>query len=467
MSDEPLVRLPSRWEDLDESFRGRLRPNKALLSEVQDAYRSMQIAGGIRFLPIYGESGSGKTSAARELGTHLAEAAVFPLSRSAVEDMEALTAEIERRAREHRGKKLLIALVDQYEEAAAQKQAIPTSFVEALALLDRGELRNTKILFLWLTTSRAFQKSLVQATTRNTRILVNRSFELSGPDRPQWPEIIEETFRFHNRDRSLADFEIIEADLLELAAEDDLTLGAAIERAGERLQKYVRSLHDLSNYQVLMLWPVTDGLRISRIQQFTDPRQGYKLDWNAWYRQLNAEDQRQLPLREYNRTRLYFDFRLIPIAAADLHPLCRDLDQKDVRLYTSYLERFSNTHLLSILKGTWNPDTYSPMRERESQRAKKARDWYESITSYAPALGRRLALILRELGIEAQHEAYVHSEHRKVRTDVLAKREISPAGACIELKAFSAENTMPSTICAQVHTTLRKYAQFVGFVGRQ
>lgn len=411
MADElPLVRLPSRWEDLDESFRGRLRPNKELIEEVQRAYRGMQISGGIRFLPILGESGSGKTSAARELGTHLDGAAVFPLSRESVEDIETLKVEIQKKITGSKGKDLLIPIVDQYEEAAAQKQAIPTSFVEALALLDRGELRNSRILFIWLTTSREFQQQLARATTRNTRILQRSDFELKGPPRDEWPGIIEDTFRFHNKERSLADFEIIESDLREVADDDALTLGAAIERIGRRLENYARSLHDLSNYQVVMLWPVTDGLRITRIQQFTDPRQEYKLDWNSWFRQLNTEDQRQLPLREYNRTRLYFDFRLVPIAAADLHRLCRGLESDNVRLY---------------------------------------------------------ALVLRKIGFEANYEATIQSEHGKVRTDVLVKRAFSPTGVCLELKAFSAENTMPSTICSQVQSTLRKYAQFVGFVSRQ
>src|SRR5436309_8008582 len=98
MSDNStLLRLPSRWEDLDESFRGRLRPNKDLIEEVQRAYRSMQISGGIRFLPMFGESGSGKTSAARELGTHLGGAAVFPLSRESVESVESLKSEIQQK----------------------------------------------------------------------------------------------------------------------------------------------------------------------------------------------------------------------------------------------------------------------------------------------------------------------------------------------------------------------------------
>ncbi len=58
-STNPL-RLPSRYEDLDLAFRGRLKPNQDLLTLVKTAYASMQLSGGIRFLPIYGESGGGK-----------------------------------------------------------------------------------------------------------------------------------------------------------------------------------------------------------------------------------------------------------------------------------------------------------------------------------------------------------------------------------------------------------------------
>jgi hypothetical protein len=78
--------------------------------------------------------------------------------------------------------------------------------------------------------------------------------------------------------------------------------------------------------QVVMLWPVTDATRISRIANFTHPREGYQLDWNAWYRELSRPDREQLPHEAYNRARLYFDMRLVPIAAADLRPLCRSLD---------------------------------------------------------------------------------------------------------------------------------------------
>jgi hypothetical protein len=95
--------------------------------------------------------------------------------------------------------------------------------------------------------------------------LVNEDFALTGPEKTTWPEIVEETFRFHN-DRDLSDFEIIQEDLKQISRSAD-TIGRAIERVGERLAGYVHALHDLSTYQVVMLWPVTDGLRITRLQQ--------------------------------------------------------------------------------------------------------------------------------------------------------------------------------------------------------
>jgi hypothetical protein len=220
---------------------------------------------------------------------------------------------------------LLIAVIDQYEESVPERGSIPSSFVESLALLDRGEFRTTPIVFIWLTTSRDFQKHLSDATSRNRRILVSDKFELTGPQRSNWPHIIEETFRFHNDDRDLADFEVLNDALTEMSHNSE-SLGDAIGVAGARLASYTRSLHDVSKYLVIMLWPVSDGLRIQRVQQFTDARQGYKLDWNSWYRDLNSDDKRQLPLQELNRARLYFDMRLVPIAVADLYPLCQELD---------------------------------------------------------------------------------------------------------------------------------------------
>lgn len=461
------LRLPSRYEDLDSAFRGRLRPNQSLLAMVKQAFASMEISGGIRFLPVFGQSGSGKTSASLEIGTHLPELHVEQLPRVAIEDASALRSALAEMLRRAKHKKRLVAVIDQYEEVAAQRTLIPSGFVETLSLLDRDQLRPDPILFIWLTTSRQFQTDLANATTRNKRILVNKDFEIAGIEREQWPAIIQETFRFHNQEKTLSDYEVLEIDLTEIS-EEAATIGAAIEETGARLTKYATTLHDLSTYQVVMLWPVTDGLRISRIQQFTDPRQGYKLDWNAWYRQLNADDQEQLPVREYNRARLYFDVRLVPIAAADIHPLCRELKDETFELGASYLERLKSTHFFSIVSGNWAPENYAPLRERESKRAADARVWYPGVTGEPTWLGKRLAQCLRKLGINADHEVSLTSPHGKLRADILVDRSpIAPPNVIIELKAFSPENTMPSTISGTVQTTLKRHAQFAGFLPRQ
>ncbi|WP_192811797.1 ATP-binding protein [Xanthomonas phaseoli] len=150
------LRLPSRYEDLDPAFRGRLRPNAELIASVQRAYQGMQMSGGIRFLPLYGVSGAGKSSAALELETHLPESKVVQLSRSAVQDRVVLETEIAAARSRLSPNQLLIAVVDQHEESVAEQGNIPTAFVESLALLDRGSLRTTPVLFIWLTTSRDF-----------------------------------------------------------------------------------------------------------------------------------------------------------------------------------------------------------------------------------------------------------------------------------------------------------------------
>lgn len=459
------VHLPSRYEDLDAAFRGRLKPNQSLLALVKQAYSSMEINGGIRFLPVFGSSGSGKTSAALELGTHLPDLHVEQLPREGVDDpslLRSMLAEMEKRAK---GKRL-VAVVDQYEEVSAQRTAIPSTFVESISLLDRQSPRLSNILFIWLTTSKEFQKQLSDATSRNARILVASGFELESIPKAEWPSVIEDTFQFHNQERALSDYEVLSVDLEEISYENE-TIGRSIEIVGDRLAAYATTLHDLSTYQVVILWPVADGLRISRIQQFTDARQGYKLDWNAWYRQLNSDDQQQLPMREYNRARLYFDVRLVPIAAADLYPLCRDLDNDTFKLGSSYLERFSNTHLYSIVSGSWIPDNYSPLRERESKRATEAKEWYGTVTGDPTKLGKRLAKCFSALGLSASHEETISSPNGKVRADVLVDRSpVSPPNIIIELKAFSSENTMPSTIAQSVAVTLKRHAQFAGFLQR-
>lgn len=428
----------------------------------------MTVSGGIRFLPIYGRSGSGKSSAARELATHLPESKVLELSRAAILSEAALLQEIRAAIGRRNKPRLLIAVVDQYEENVSDKSSVPTQFVERLSLLDRGALRDVPVLFLWLTTSSEFQAELARATSRNERILVASDFELVGPERDDWAEIVEETFSFHNQEQPLADFGVLR-ESIEASVDGSATLGSTIESVGDLLADPDDRLQDLSQYQVVMLWPVTDGHRITRVSGFTDARDGYKLDWNAFYRELNADDRRTLPLTELNRARMYFDVRLVPIAAADLQPLCRDLDDLEFTPSRSYLERFGNSHFVSILRETWDPTSFSPMRERESQRADAAKAWYDGgVTQHPTKIGRRIAKCLRELGLDATHEKDVTSPHSTVRADVAVERPGSQQTTCIvELKAYSTDGTMPSSIKDAIRTTLKRHAQLAGFLARQ
>jgi adenylate kinase family enzyme len=427
----------------------------------------MQVSGGIRFLPLFGRSGSGKSSAARELATHLPQAKVVELSRAAIASEAALVEEI-RGARGRRNQPaLLVSVVDQYEERVAEHTALPSQFVERLSLLDRGTLRDEPVLFIWLTTSPEFRAELASATSRNERILVSSNFELLGPPRDEWAEIVEETFAFHNHEQPLADFEVLRSDI-ELLADGAPTIGRTIELVAGRLGDYTTHLQDLSKYQVMILWPVTDGLRITRVAGFTNARDGYKLDWNAFYRELNVEDRRSLPLSELNRARLYFDVRLVPIAAADLHPLCRDLEDEQAPLSRSYLDRLKNSHFVTLATEKWDPAAYAPLRERESERAQRAREWYQTVTDRPTEIGRRIARCLRELGLDAEHEQTITSPHSSIRADVLIRRPVSQQSELIvELKAYAPDGTMPSSIKDAIRTTLKRHAQFGGFLGRQ
>ncbi|MEG8222552.1 hypothetical protein OSJ57_18285 [Sphingomonas sp. HH69] len=154
------ISLPSRYEDLDTAFRGRLKPNQPLLEAVKTAFAAMEISGGIRFLPVFGRSGSGKSSATLEIGTHLPELHVEALPREAVENTTALGAALDKMWK-RAGTKKLVAVIDQYEEVAAQRTNVPSAFVESLSLLDRSVLKPPPTLFIWLTTDREFQ-SLIQ-----------------------------------------------------------------------------------------------------------------------------------------------------------------------------------------------------------------------------------------------------------------------------------------------------------------
>ncbi|MDO9383661.1 MAG: hypothetical protein Q7T86_12430 [Hyphomicrobiaceae bacterium] len=259
-------------------------------------------------------------------------------------------------------------------------------------------------------------------------------------------------------------YQLLEPELAQIS-KTATSIGDAIEQVGNKVSGNDPTLQDLSKYQVMMLWPVTDSTRISRIQQFTDSRQGYKLNWSAWFQSLNADEQRATELRELNRARLYFDVRLIPIAAADLQAIYKP-NEKDVISRTA-LDRFSKTHFYSIATGSWNPDNYAPLRERESQRADAARTWYETVTGEPTLIGKSIAKALTGLGMKAHYEAKLRSPHGTLRADVLADRGGGPRSEVIvELKAFAPENTRPSSISEAVRATLRKHALFAGFLRR-
>ncbi|MFE7197577.1 hypothetical protein [Microbacterium oxydans] len=426
----------------------------------------MSVSGGNRFLPIFGLSGSGKSSAARELASHLEGVKVLELSRDAIASKDLLLASIEEAWGVRNHPDVIVAIVDQYEETVAETASIPGEFVERISLMDRNELRERPVIFLWLTTSSDFQASLAAATQRNRRMLIDADFALEGPDRAGWAEIIEETFEFHNGGKALADEGILRGDIDEIADASE-TIGETMLKVGRELGSSLPGLHDLSQYQVLMLWPVADAVGITRIHQFTHPRDGYRLNWNSFWRDLTNFDKSTLPLGAYNRARLHFDVRLVPIAVADLHQLGADLAAFEPSISRSYLERLQGTHFYSLLTEAWDEDSFTPMRERASQRADRAREWYATVTGDPVGIGRRLAHALRLSGLTARHEVDLQSENGAVRADVFVEREESEQPLVIvELKAYSQANTMPSTIRDQIKTTLRRHAQFAGFMPR-
>lgn len=462
----PLPKLPSQYEDLNDEFRARLRPDRDLLQLVQSARRSMQVSGGIRFLPLYGLSGSGKSSAVRELASHLEGIKVVELSRDAVASRDELMATIDQTWGNRDHPDLIVAVVDQYEETVSETAAVPREFVERISLADRNELRGYPVLFVWLTTDAGFQRELAEATSRNRRILVEADYELVGPERSQWAEIVEETFEAHNDGLELADEGVLRADIDEIG-DASQTIGETMLKVGRLLGATIPGLHDLSEYQVIMLWPVTDGQAISRIQQFTHPRDGYRLNWNSFWRDLNDQDRRTLPLKDLNRARLHFDVRLVPIAAADLLMLGRDLGPVSPTIGDSYLKRFAVTHFYAVLQDTLNSETYRTMVERPSARSDAAKVWYPTVTTQSVALGRRIARALQLLGLDARHEKDLSSHHSTVRADVYVERpEHRQSKVIVELKAYSPDNTIPSTIRDQIRVTLRRHAQFAGFLGR-
>lgn len=115
------------------------------------------------------------------------------LPRLAIEDADTLRKTLDDMIRRAKGRRL-VAVIDQYEQVATQRTAIPSAFVETLSLLDRGRARPEPVLFIWLTTSRQFQADLANATSWNKRILVAEGFEIVTVQRVDWPAIIQETF---------------------------------------------------------------------------------------------------------------------------------------------------------------------------------------------------------------------------------------------------------------------------------
>lgn len=459
------MKLPSRYEDLDDAYKGRIVPNLELIDIVKKADKAIRISGGIRFIPLFGGSGSGKSCASIELSTHLPNTHTFILNPEEIEDKGKLLQRVFKEQK-YNDNKILIPIIDQFEENVSGKESIPSQFIEFISLFDRNELKNIPTIFIWLTTSKEFQSSLAESTRRNRRILSSSEFEVKGPSKSEWTRIINDTFSIHNSEKTLSDFLIIDTDIEKIVFESE-TLGGAIESVGELLAEHVEDIQDLSEYMVILFWPVSDAIRNQRVMQFSRPREGYKLDWDAFYRELSADDKRQLPLDVYNRTRLYFDFRIVPFRVADMHRLFLDLDNDDFSLGKTYLTRFKNTHFFHLVNNNWDNYSYNPVRERESQRSIDAAEWYKTVTSLPTKVGKRLAKIINEIGFTASYEKEISTEFSTVKADVYVDNDtVQPKKIILELKVYAAENTMPSTIKEQIKVTLRRHALLAGFMSK-
>jgi hypothetical protein len=458
------IEMPSRYEDLRPEFRAQLRPNRSLIDKVKVAHKRMSMNKGVRFLPVFGVSGAGKTSAALELGTHLPGVEVIALPADVVDGNRPLESVLPAT-----NASLIVAVIDQFEEGVARREDVPSRFIEALSHLDRAHFP-TPVLFIWLTTSREFQRELAEATSRNSRLLIDDSFELQPLERDAWPDVIEETFEFHNEGLELADFQVLRSDIANVTFRAP-SLGTAIEELGDHFE--VDGLQDISEYQVVMLWPVTDGQRLANVRNFTNPRLGYRLDWNAFYRALNPTDQQQLPLDAYNKARLYFDVRLVPIQAADLHAISLNLTDPDAAPANSYVNGFKKTHFYGVVSNSWDADAYRPMKDHGNaattpMRSTSGKAWYATATSKPTHLGRRIAACLRSLGMSAQAETAISTPHARVVADILAIRGTGERKQVIvELKAYSPENTYPSAIAMQIRGTLKKHAELAGYLQRR
>lgn len=453
-----MVSIPSRYEDLSSEFRERLKPIPELLELVNETFTSISTSGGIRFLPIFGESGSGKSCATLEIASHMPNCRVRTVPSDLVVNSRKLEDYIILNQRGLNASNLLILVIDQYEEQVASRGPIPSQFVERLSLFDRGSLRHIPTLFIWLTTSLDFQRELIRATTRNRRIVVRNDFKLEGPHREEWPDIIEETFQFHNVNQSLADYNILIDDLVDVSVQCE-TIGDAIESIGTKAGQLGQRLMNLSEYTVIMLWPVTNNHRTTLVNSFSDTRNDYRLDWNAWFKSLNRDDRSRYRLHQLNRARLYFDFRLIPIPVASIFNLCKVLDTDQTDFKKTHLQTFMQTHFFYIVIGALRPDGYTPIQIGNSHRALEAETWYKTVTNSPTQLGKRLSKVLQSCGLDARYEYYLESPHGSIRPDIyIANKKL-----LIELKVFSPYNIINSKINGAIGITLKKYAQFAGF----
>ena len=279
--------------------------------------------------------------------------------------------------------------------------------------------------------------------------------------------MIEETFSFHNPGQELANYGVLRKDVDEVCRRVD-TIGKAIEELGHKIGQPLYRLQDISEYQVVVVWPVADGTGIERVTRFTDPQSGYRLSWGAWCNSLNDSDREGLPLDAYNQARLYFDFRLVPLPVADLHGLCQRLGDEDY-LPLGALTQFKKTHLYTVLTGHSDERKFGTLREhRKSKRAREAQDWYATVTGKSVAVGQRLARCLTELQLPSSYEQEVRCEHGRIVADIHTERGTQMQRVVLtELKLLSSHETTPSHIRDQIRSTLRKYAQFAGFIPRQ
>jgi hypothetical protein len=77
-------------------------------------------------------------------------------------------------------------------------------------------------------------------------------------------------------------------------------------------------------------------------------------------------------------------------------------------------------------------------------------------------------MVFRVLGEFAIYEKEIETTHSKVKADIyIDESERNSKKQIIELKVYSSENTMPSSIRDQIRVTLRRHAQLAGFLQRQ